>query len=477
MGDARRRGSFEERRKNAVKRDKAEFVSKLGERDEVRLSQLRMGIDPFLNALGKEAWKARRTKMLAALPKRQETNDLADAKPIRVQEDEIAWYLFLCEQAIDDPLCVEINQLARTAPFFAGIGARWQHAHRVQGIEGKIKEVLHKYAKEPDGVVFEILVALSYAEAGWSVEMLAPNTTTKSPDLRVERDGVEYFIECKRMARRTGYSNQEQDDALRLWDNAKHVIGRSGQWLWFDVVYHVEVSTLPDDFLAKVIAKALAISEEKQLIYDGAEATIRARPIDKDSVQRHLREFSVKDNSPQLRALLGGDWAPPNASASFVMLSKGGTIRDAEVPELSRYVDDIAWASGMTRSFDAEASIDKKAKDVTKYLAQAAEQVPHTAPSIIHIAAETLEGTEVERRRSEKVLASVPTFVSDKPIVAVRFHLLQANATINKLWEFDETVQKFQILGIDLSNIPHSVIVPSDTEMKKGSHWEIYNGS
>ena len=61
--------------------------------------------------------------------------------------------------------------------------------------------------------------------------------------------------------------------------------------------------------------------------------------------------------------------------------------------------------------------------------------------------------------------------------MAVRFHLLQANATVDKLWEFDETVQTFQITGIDLSHIPHCVIVPSDTEMKKGSHWEIYNGS
>lgn len=81
------------------------------------------------------------------------------------------------------------------------------------------------------------------------------------------------------------------------------------------------------------------------------------------------------------------------------MLGEGGTIREAEVPELSRYADEIAWASGMTRSFDAKASIDKKAKDVTKYLAQAAEQVPDNALSIIHIAAETLEGAEVERRR------------------------------------------------------------------------------
>ena len=231
MGDARRRGSFEERRKNAVRRDKAEFVRQMGERDEVSLFQLRRGIDPFLNELGPENWKTRRSKMLAALPTAQDTRDLADAKPIRVQEDEIAWYLFLCEQAIYDPLCVELNQLARTAPFFAGIGTRWHHANRVQGIKGKIKEVLHKYAKEPDGVLFEILVALSYAEAGWNVEMLLPNATTKSPDLRVEREGVEYFIECKRMARRTGYSNQEQNDALRQWDNAKQVIDRDGQWL------------------------------------------------------------------------------------------------------------------------------------------------------------------------------------------------------------------------------------------------------
>jgi hypothetical protein len=47
-----------------------------------------------------------------------------------VREDEMGWYLFLCDQAINDPLCTDVNQSQRILPFFAGLGVRWQHAHR-----------------------------------------------------------------------------------------------------------------------------------------------------------------------------------------------------------------------------------------------------------------------------------------------------------------------------------------------------------
>ncbi len=459
----------------AIRLGKAALVEQMGGRDEENLKLLKQGIAPFISAMKADEWAARRSRVLAALPSETDTEDLAEAKPMRVREDEIAWYLFLCEEAIEDPLCVEVNQLARTAPFFAAIGLRWHHAHRVKRIRSKIHDVLTKYAKEPDGLLFEILVALAYAEAGWAVEMLDSGPTGKSPDLRIEMSGRAFFVECKRMARRTDYSEQEQNACLRQWDAAGDILLKNGQWLWFKVTYHQEVSALPVDFLASKIAAASPIGAHETIVYDGAEATIHARPIDVNAVKRHLRDYQVKDLSPALRSLLGGDWAPLNSSASMVMRARGGTMKGAKVPKFARFVDDIDWACGMTRAFDSAASIDKKARDVTKLLALASQQVPEDAPSIIHIAIETLEGVDVERRRTSKVMRAIPAFFSHKPIAAVRLHFLQANSTADMLWQFDETVQKFQTGRADLARIPHSVIVPNSTEMMKGSHWELYS--
>lgn len=474
MGEARRRGTTAARKTAAIKRNKTKMLELMGGRDERDDAVLRAGIAPFLIRLTPEAWGVRRQQILDALKEVDQGTELEKARPIRVQDDEICWYLFLCEQALEDPLCLDVNQLARAAPFFAGMGERWVHAARVKGIEQKIDEALHQYRSQPDGVLFEILVALSYAAKGWDVELLEQCPPAKSPDMRVTKDGVELFIECKRLARRTSYAEKERDDFLRLWDSAKHVLMTSRQWIWFKGVFHQEVNTLPEDFLAQKFEMALPLGAGEILIYDGPEATIHARLIDRAAVKRHLTEFRVKTNAPMLNHLLGGDWAPLNSSTTILKLASLSQVVDCDVPVLGSYVEDIAWACGFTRDFDSEVSVDKKAKDVTKHLADAVKQVPDDKPSIIHIAAETMEGKDVELRRTQKVMASIPNFITDKPVLAVRFHRFQANQTIDKLWEFDETVERFQVDGVALGDLPETVVVPESTEMRRGSHWEIY---
>lgn len=475
MGEARRRGAFEDRRKEAMKRDKAQLVRSLGGKDPLDDENLRAGIAPFLNLMSADKWRRRKDDILESLKGIAQGVELEKAKPIRVREDEIAWYLFLCEQALDDPLCMDVNQVARAAPFFAGIGSRWPYKHRVVGLEEKIREILHKAKKTPDGLLFEILVALSYAAKGWNVELLKQQPPSKSPDMVVRKDGLEIFVECKRLDRRTAYAERERDEFLRLWDAAKHLLLEKQQWVWFKGIFHVEVSALPGDFLTNIFQNALPIrSSGELLIYDGAEATIHARLIDKYAVWRHLSNWQVKTNSPMLSHLLGGDWAPMNSAVSITHLVKLAYVNGCDAPVLGTYIQEMDWACGFTRDFDSEVSLDKKAKDITSLLTDAISQVPTDKASIIHIAAETMEGNEVEKLRTQKVMASVPALAMEKPVLGVRFHRFQANQTIDKLWEFDETVEKFQVAEFTDNDIPLNVVTPETTELKHGAHWEIY---
>jgi len=72
------------------------------------------------------------------------------------------------------------------------------------------------------------------------------------------------------------------------------------------------------------------------------------------------------------------------------------------------------------------------------------------------------------------VFSTIKDFISDKPVIAIQFHRFQGNQTIDKLWEFDETVDKFIASGLPSINIPNNVVAPISTEMRDGSHWEIY---
>lgn len=474
MGDARRRGSYDKRRQAAVKRNKDALVRMLGDRDERGDAALRTGLAPFLGRMPADEWRTRRDRIIKALQGLTEGTELEKARPVRVREDEIGWYLFLCEQALGDPMCMDISQSQRALPFFAGIGERWEYASRVKGLEKKIDEVLGKYKKEPDGLIFEILVALSYAANGWEVELLDEQPPAKSPDMVARKDGKVLYVECKRQVRRSDYAENERQEFLRLWDAAKHILVSNGQWIWCKGTFHAEAASLPTDFLKQILQNALPLKGGEQVIHDSAEATIHARLIDYYAVRRHLKAYRVKTNSPMLSSLVGGDWAPQNSAVTMIQSAKNSHVVDCYAPVLGSYIDDINWACGFTREFDSEMSIDKKARDVTRHLADAVKQVPDDKPSIIHIAAETLEGKDVERRRTEKVFATIPSFITGKPVLGVRFHRFQSNQSTDKLYEFDETVDKFQIDGVALDDIPLGVVVPNDVEMKHGSHWELY---
>lgn len=478
MGEARRRGSYQGRRDAAIKRNKGLLVQEMGVRDEQNDRWLRAGLTAFLSRLTSADWKARKglliERLKAATKIGKERRKLSSAQPIGDRDDEIAWYLFLCEQALEDPLCMDVNQAARALPFLAGIGERWAYAARVKGLDRKLDQTLNAGRKDPDGYIFEILVALSYAAKSWDVQLIEENPSTKTPDMVVQKGHPKLYVECKRQSRRGAYSEKERDDFLMLWDPCVEILTTNRQWVWLKCSFHAEVSKVSHNYLTDIVKASLPLKEGEHLIHDSEMATIYARLIDRAAVKEHLQRFRVKNNSPMISKLLGGDWAPLNSSTTAAYLIKTSHVVGCDIPGLGTYIDEIAWASGITREFDSDVSIERKARDVKSLLADAVRQVPDDEPSVIHIAAETLEGAQVERRRTEKVIQSIPAFITGKPVLGVRLHLLQANQTIDKLFEFDETVEQFQADGVDLDEVPSRVVVPSAARMVAGRHWEIY---
>jgi hypothetical protein len=290
----------------------------------------------------------------------------------------------------------------------------------------------------------------------------------------VRKDGLEINVECKRQDRRAAYAEAERKEFLRLWDAAVPVLEANRQWIWMKGVFHVELSTISTEFLGDKLSGRLPLRSRESMLYDGPELTLMARRIDELEVRQHFQDFRVKATSPMLFNVVGGDWVPKNSAVTMAKVARVSQLAGCDIPVLGRYIDEIAWACGFTRGIDAEISVDKKARDIKKLLAEAVKQVPAEGLSIIHIAAETLEGSNVERRRTAKVMESVPNFVTDKPVLAVRFHRFKPNHSADQLFEFDETVDTFQRAGGSLDEIPMSVVVPDDVEMQSGSHWDLY---
>jgi hypothetical protein len=174
--------------------------------------------------------------------------------------------------------------------------------------------------REPDGHIFEILVALSDAELGWVVEFV-PEESVKTADMLVTRDGVKLYIECKRLSQRSVYAVEEEAHWRQQWRIAEDVVSSSRQWIWFNVAIHAEVKDLPPDWLATSFASFLPLREGEIRIAD-ATATIRARLIDRGPLLADLAWSSLKASGSKLRHLLGQDWVPENAITSLAVMGK-----------------------------------------------------------------------------------------------------------------------------------------------------------
>ena len=474
MGEAKRRGPPVERSTSAIQRNKRRLASQYNSVDEPTKHALRIGIDALIARMKPGEWQHRKSRLVERLNNIEGQRPLEEAQPIRVKDDEIAWYIFLAEQIFEDPLCIEVNQAARNLPFIAGLGDKWRFSPRVIGLSEKIDELLDGYKANPDGLLFEVLVALSYAEKGWHVELLKTDSIRKTPDLRIERDGQVFFVECKRQSRTSDYAEKERTEFLRRWGLAKEILLKTPQWLWFKCEIHVEVDKLPLDFFRKLLSQALPAGDGITPIYNGPEATLVCRHIDRAAVREHLQNYMVKQYSPALGALLGQEWAPPGAQVTVAMCVTQDEVADCKAPIIGSYIREVQWASGITRVIDAEESIEKKARNVKGLLVDAIEQVPKDAKSIIHIAYEALDGEDVERRRVEKVMASIPFFKTHKLVSGICLHRLTTNVKIDKLWELDETVAWFLPEGSRaLEMVPMTVVIPSDADEVKREEWPL----
>ncbi len=431
---------------------------------------LRRAFDAFITQIGVDAWLIRRDAIAAEFQRKSaELSDYVDA-PLLEFDDTIAWYLYLCELAIARPYEMPTYYSSRALPFMGAIGNKLQYAKSVKNLDAKLRETMTDRKREPDGFIFEVLVALSYAELGWTVEFL-PESSDPAPDMRVERLGVKLLVECKRMSSRSQYAIEEEALWRRHWQEAVPLLRGQGQSVWLDVVAHVRLETLPSGWLSKRIAELLPLTGSETTSSD-ENATVRARLIDRKAFESDLKWSSLKLAGSKLRHLLGGDWVPENAITSLSVEGKR-KASSATPGYFSTFLDTVNWASGATFSCNAGDAIERKARDVKATIARAVRQLPNDQLAVLHVAFETLEGVGVEAKRMKKVISSIERMESMKAVIAIVLHALGPVDSKDQVMVIDETSSEFW-RGRPIKNlIPLMVVLPAryGAQSRKGAHW------
>ncbi|ELD7853887.1 hypothetical protein QI624_003342 [Salmonella enterica] len=445
--------------KNATEDEYAEFWKHFNARhDDPLVKDIKKTYRWFVDVMGEEKWSERRDNVLRyfrSLTERlySSQSDVSfHEKDSRMAfyDDWIAWYLYLAESLADRPTVDEPAQSSRIWPFFATIGEFSEELKRTKGIENKLKDLLIKPENQPDSVLFELVVAACYIKNGWEVEFIPESGAGKTPDLLVTKGNDKLYVECKRLAKVTQYSENERTEWVKRWQQALPYIISYPYPVFFNVKFKCEINSTNQDIFLNVVRYLYA---SRDLMQSGVascendEISVVANLIDMDRINEHFAKWIVKYPSPQLNSLLDDNY-DPHGSYTMACQAKLCTYSDDEYSTINVFADEIKKPFCAKWECIADESITKKAKDVKGLLVKAVRQAPDNGKTVIHIGYETLHGPHVEVLRDEKITNMLANFDCEgKDIEIVYCHSFQPRLFSDNNWDFAETV-RYYLRGI-----------------------------
>ncbi|HYW77263.1 MAG TPA: hypothetical protein VFA48_11695 [Gammaproteobacteria bacterium] len=453
--------------------------------NEEWLDRAKLSLEWFIETIGEKAWIERRRGVIqyfTDLFEQQFSSNgirpLSPSQPFRpmaMYDDWMAWYMYLVECLRERPACDEPMQSSRIFPFFSAIGREIKQLRNSKGVSERLQNLLSQQQNQPDSVLYELVVAACYVRNGWSIEFLEEKPPLKNPDLLVRKDDRQIFVECKRFSKTSSYAERERQAWLERWNPLCALFKQKGLSVHAHVVFKEPVESLPKDclirFFLELINPRHLASEE---LVENSSIAMRIRYIDMKAVRAHFEKWDVRNGSPQLIALLAGEYEPLGSYTHAFSPSEYGLIGpDDGLHACNGFIGGIHFAASARWECVATEATNAKARDVTKMLSKAVAQAPEGAETCIHIGYETLDSPQVELVRHAKIVETVRSFdYSGKSIHSLFFNAMQPIARING-FECAETTAYFSVCGEDSRDILGRMLLldPQDGVGVQSTHW------
>jgi len=420
-------------------------------------------------------WEFRKSKIESyldnVLEAKSSRNDAIEFKSVSFYDDRIGWYLYLTEMYLYSPHNYEPIQGARIIPIFKRLGIDFDILQSIKGVDNRASKMLFSRRNDPDSGIFELMTSLLWARNGWEVHFIEEDPPDKTPDFKAISKNDEWYIECKRLSKSSEYSMREREKWLSMWRLLCDLLIDYRMPFILDIVFHVELTSLPDTFLVEELFAKLKLITSPCQVIDNEIYSVSIDYVDLDKARAHLKNNYVKCPSDQLNELVAGR-RDPNRGFTCAVLGKYGRI--GERAGNNQYLDELDFAVGAFWSCDADRAIETKARDIRAHLATAVQQLPELSKSVVHVGLETLDGWLVEEERYSRIFQTVQRFDSKgKNLEWIYCHLFQSYAPPDKDWVFDETVYYFgkSRSGINEPLKLRSMIVLDDDESNDGVHW------
>ena len=310
---------------------------------------IRRALDWFLSFLEPAEWSARKESieeyLEKILPIQSSRQEASMEGPISVSFDLMGWYLYLAETALTAPEKYEPIQGSRVLPIFERLGADFDHLTRIEGIDEKSKQLVRDDPGRADSTLFEILVALLWKRNGWtSVQFFPESPEEKRPDIIASSRDHVWAIECKRMSKTSGYSHRERTKWHRLWRHLGDLLAERRLDIILDIVFHVELETLADEFIVDELAGKLPlVASYPSHIISNDVWDVRVSRATLEQANRYLKDSCVKWPSDQLIELIAGRRDP---NRGFTCVIRGKLVSMGSGRGSNRFIDSMNFAAG-----------------------------------------------------------------------------------------------------------------------------------
>jgi hypothetical protein len=307
------------------------------------------------------------------------------------ESDRVAWYAHQALRYADPAVRPDFffPEGYRIAPLFQRIGQLLPNLRSIRRADERAAELMTTDRRQPDDVIYELLVAGAYAVRGWDVEFVPTEPgVAQRHDLLVSRGRSRWAVECKR-AGRSGYAGEERAAGERMADRVHELSRASGRSLIVLARYHEELHLLGADYLAGKVEDFLDGEGPHEWADEGGAGVV----VDAgwDPLLSVLAEDDIYFGSSRMFELLIGKYDPT------VDFSMAGDWTPAEGRPLhATWVDRV---SAVAWRISSPESARLKAKHFRSLIAKASRQLPGDRPGAVHVGYEAVGGNSVDGRR------------------------------------------------------------------------------
>lgn len=397
----------------------------------------------LIDVIGWESWRVRRNSLVSDI--RAAESGVIGGLPvepqlfIRPKEGVINWYMYLVdilgvEIFSDDPF-----ESHRIYPIFAAIGEQLDKLMKVEGVERVLEKLVSLSENHPDNELFELLVAAHYLRNGYEVAFIKEDAAVKTPDMRVSRSGVEFFVECKRLGRITKYSEEENNTWNSIWSKLSLVALDYGVPHWLDLTFRVPLSSLDGKYVIEVCRRIYAEGKD---FFEDESLVVKVVNVDVEKLSRHFALNRVRANSPQIHELIFSD-IDSNEKRSTAIVPSGFSRSGSVDMVLNIFIEGVAGCVGAQWRCIAPESLEKRSRHFKSVVGRASEQIPAGRIGVVHAFYEAAEGPDVEIRRREKLIEAFSGFTASG-LIATFVHGVHVYPGVEG-FEWAETVQHFTV--------------------------------